>query len=630
MTSSVDAPAGPETYEQHRSALIAENFPHAIGVALAVTIICLGAETIKGSLDGLSAGGYAWELAVLLIGLLLARGFMPRDVRVLAAILDLGFTLGLVGRLFLAGSTTSGVVLFVSLKMVGSAVLVPWGVRMQELSAGLTVMLFYAAVLVSGRTFGLSSPLHHLIGTLVAGLISVIGAASIERARRELHARGMQLEGSELRLRSLLEAAESSQEQLRSEGEVSAAMATVGHEMMSSLDTPVLLERLSQLTAQVLDADSTCAFLRDPEDGSYFPVSAFGPGGAEEWEYLRAIRYPAEVVGPLAARITEAGGSMQFGRREADILAPGTIPEKFDWQQVLFVGLRRGEQVSGVLAAYRRQPLPYDAQKIRIARGIANIASLALAHAQMVEKLEGANSLKSEFVATMSHELRTPLNIVIGYTSLLLEGAFGALSTEQEGPLQRVDKSARELLELIDATLNLSRLESGRVSLDPGDVRIPELFDSIESETRELFSKPGLRSSWEVTPNLPILYTDGLKLKVVLKNLIGNAVKFTEDGSVSVHVRAAEGGVEFSVADTGRGIDTKHLALIFEPFRQLERSETRRYGGVGLGLYIVRRLVEMLRGTITVESEVGRGSVFRVWVPLDVALPAVSQSISVH
>ena len=121
---------------------------------------------------------------------------------------------------------------------------------------------------------------------------------------------------------------------------------------------------------------------------------------------------------------------------------------------------------------------------------------------------------------------------------------------------------------------------------------------------------------WEIAPDLPPLHTDRVKLAMVLKNLVGNAVKFTEQGAVSVNACADNGGVEFSVSDTGIGITAAARAIIFEPFRQADMSIARHYGGVGLGLYIVRRLLELLGGRVAVESEIGRGSVFRVWVPL--------------
>jgi signal transduction histidine kinase len=223
--------------------------------------------------------------------------------------------------------------------------------------------------------------------------------------------------------------------------------------------------------------------------------------------------------------------------------------------------------------------------------------------------------MESELVATMSHELRTPLNIVLGYVDLLLEQAYGALAPEQAEALRHIEKSARELLDLINTMLDLSRLEAGRMTLEVRETCVADLIHEIDVETRPLQEKPGLDFVCHVPPSLPPLYTDPLKLKVVLKNLVVNALKFTDPGSVMVDVYCREGGLEFCIADTGGGIAPEAVPTIFEPFQQGAGSKTRRRGGVGLGLYIVRRLLDMLGGTISVESDLGRGSIFRVWIP---------------
>jgi len=148
-------------------------------------------------------------------------------------------------------------------------------------------------------------------------------------------------------------------------------------------------------------------------------------------------------------------------------------------------------------------------------------------------------------------------------------------------------------------------------------VAIGDLIDELDTETREARArKPNVRMVWDLRSDMPQLHTDPIKLKVVLKNLIANAVKFTERGNVTVRAELRGGGVQFDVSDTGIGVPPEAQKIIFEPFRQADSSTTRRYGGVGLGLYIVRRLLDLLGGSVTVESEVGRGSTFSVWVPI--------------
>jgi PAS domain S-box-containing protein len=255
-------------------------------------------------------------------------------------------------------------------------------------------------------------------------------------------------------------------------------------------------------------------------------------------------------------------------------------------------------------------------------------AEAALLHAKAAA--EEADRIKSEFVATMSHELRTPLNVILGYTDMLLDGAVGDLPPPQVDILRRIDHNSRVLFELISMVLDLNRLEAGRLPVDVQEVHIPDFLAQLKAEMQGLCDQSGLTCLWSVAPGLPVIHTDAGKLKVILKNLLGNAVKFNSEGSITVAALERQGGIEFDVIDTGIGIPAEAQAAIFEPFRQLDGSNTRRYSGSGLGLHIVQRLLELLDGRITVESEVKRGSTFRVWLPLrrDTSTPAASSERS--
>lgn len=237
---------------------------------------------------------------------------------------------------------------------------------------------------------------------------------------------------------------------------------------------------------------------------------------------------------------------------------------------------------------------------------------------RLYQQAQAASRLKSEFVATMSHELRTPLNVILGYTELLLDGEFGGTSPGQAATLRRIDRRARELLDLINSTLDVNRLEAGRLHLELREVEVSALIKAVQVGTQELSENPDVSLLWESAPPLPRLRTDPAKLQIVLRSLVRNAVKFTERGTVTVSAHACDGGVEIAVSDTGIGIAPEIMPTIFEPFRQGDGSDTRQYGGVGLGLYIVRRVTDLLGGTISVESEVGKGSTFRVQLPLTI------------
>lgn len=399
------------------------------------------------------------------------------------------------------------------------------------------------------------------------------------------------------------------------EAEVGAALARVGREMISSLDTPILLERLCQLTTEVLDCDCSHTLIWNPEEEVFVPVASHGYA-MEEWAAAQTLHIPSQALAPELDAFSHVDVFQQTGHEIGDP-ALRTFVEKLGLTVGMVMALRRGATLIGMhTACYRGRTQLFTPSQERIGRGVAQVASLAMENARLVEELGRASRLKSDFVATMSHELRTPLNAIVGYTSLLIDGAYGTLSDEQNQVMRRLDKSAGELLELINSTLDVSRLEAGRMPMDIRDVSVTHLLQEVDAETRALREKPGLDFVWDVPTRLPRLRTDPLKLKVILKNLIGNAVKFTERGSVRVGARRVDRGVvEFSVTDTGIGIDPGARKVIFEPFRQVDSSDSRRHGGVGLGLYVVRRLVDSLGGDLALESALGRGSTFRVSVP---------------
>jgi signal transduction histidine kinase len=237
---------------------------------------------------------------------------------------------------------------------------------------------------------------------------------------------------------------------------------------------------------------------------------------------------------------------------------------------------------------------------------------------KVITEMEISNKVKDQFLSVMSHELRTPLNVVLGYTGMLRDGMLGEIPPKQKEVLGKVINRAGDLLTLIRDILQATQIESRSVIVERQLVSLLDFLDKLKAGYDQPLDKD-LTLNWDYPANLPPLITDSDKLKQILQNLIHNAIKFTERGAVSISARyfPLAKTVEFQVADTGIGIPREALPFIFEKFRQADSSETRIYGGVGLGLYIVKKLTELLGGTVEVESESGKGSIFTVTLPLE-------------
>ena len=228
---------------------------------------------------------------------------------------------------------------------------------------------------------------------------------------------------------------------------------------------------------------------------------------------------------------------------------------------------------------------------------------------------EVADRAKSDFLAVMSHELRTPLNAIVGYAELLHDGVAGPVSDVQREQLERVQLSARHLVELVDDILSFSRLESGTENIRVAAIELAEVTREAGALVEPVATAKGLSFAIEA-PNEPATFaSDRAKVRQVLVNLLSNAIKFTDEGGISLQSRAEEKCVVFEVTDTGIGIAPEHQEQVFETFWQVDQSATRKRGGAGLGLSVSRRLARALGGDLSVESAIGKGSRFRFWLP---------------
>lgn len=230
------------------------------------------------------------------------------------------------------------------------------------------------------------------------------------------------------------------------------------------------------------------------------------------------------------------------------------------------------------------------------------------------------NRLKSEFVANMSHELRTPLNAVIGYSSLLMRERYGPMNDKQAKAVTRISENSSNLLELINTFLDFSKIAAGKMGLVVGEIALDRFIADIVTPLGALAKGKGLTLETVLPPDLPIVTTDGFRLRQALTNLISNAIKFTEKGGVTIEVSYRQGSDTCAIAvrDTGIGISETDLPHIFDEFRQVDGSTTRKFGGTGLGLAIVQKNVLIIEGTVEVESAPGVGSTFRLIFPREI------------
>jgi signal transduction histidine kinase len=486
--------------------------------------------------------------------------------------------------------------------LMGGAVLMPWGPWAQLVVAGATVAGFVATLPALATA---DNGAFTLLALLTGTVVSVCSAFYLDRYRRQAF----------IDRRGLEQARAREQE----EAEITAALLRMTQALGAHLDAPNLLEEVNRMVAAELGCDWCRTRILDEERQAFVLAATVG-SPPELAHRLGQLELPLGRLPFLEA--LRPGEVIEIADVDAQTLLPPHVLRQIGIASSLTTLITRGTRTIGFLAVgYRERRGPFTPRQRRLLLGIAGALAVTLEHARLIAELQAASRLKSEFVSTMSHELRTPLNVISGYTDLLLDGSFGALTPPQRDTLERIRRGGVELLELVNATLDLGRLETGRerVTLEP--LALEALFAELARELEPL-AAPGVTVRWAPPLGSGSVLTDRAKLKTILKNLASNALKFTSTGTVTV--TAAEGPestMTFTVQDTGIGIAAADLPVIFEMFRQADGSTTRRFGGVGLGLHIVKRLVDLLGGTIAVESTPGVGSTFTVTLEMP-RLPA--------
>jgi signal transduction histidine kinase len=473
--------------------------------------------------------------------------------------------------------------------LTGTAVLLPWGGSLQSCAAIVALASFSWALSSLVSPDGVIFP---VLGLVTGATISIFGARFLHQYRRSTFFQTTMLQ---------------------EEADVAAALGHVGQVLSVNLNRPDMLEKVNQVAVELTGCDWSGTFTWHDRPRGYRLSASFGlrPDARTE---LTMLEFPSE-ISPLL-RALRPGQLVEMVNGHGGDLVPTDLRRRFDMGSVLFAPLYGGSELVGVLACAFREPRHrFHDRERRLALGIAHATAIAHQNAVLIRDLTAASRLKSDFVATMSHELRTPLNIIMGYTDLLSSGEFGDLGAPQREVLEATRRSAQQLFELVNATLDLNRMDAGRESVETAVVNIDDLFEEVASEVQPLVGpEVNLRCVNRLETRLIVI--DRVKLKTIVKNLVGNALKFTDRGSVEIVAHGRNGQLSIEVRDTGIGIPEEKLPVIFEMFRQLDSSPTRRHDGVGLGLHIVKRLVDLLGGSILVASEVGVGTTFTVSLPL--------------
>ncbi len=315
--------------------------------------------------------------------------------------------------------------------------------------------------------------------------------------------------------------------------------------------------------------------------------------------------------------------------------APDFMPNPLlpETRSEVAVPLVAGDKVLGVLDVQDNQPDRFSQSDLNILSTLAGQIAIALQNAafvkeiqQTTERLREVDRLKSEFLASMSHELRTPLNSIIGFAEVLLMGISGELPPDTLEDVQAIYDNGQHLLRIINDVLDLAKIEAGTLALNPEPIQVTPLLEEVKTNNAGLLVNKPVEMVIETETDLPEIQVDPLRLNQILNNLVSNAVKFTEKGTITLSAFCDDGWLCITVQDTGIGIRESDLDKIFERFRQADGSSARRAEGTGLGLAITRHLVHMHGGSVSVHSQVGQGSTFTVRLPLQ--RPAAGQKAS--
>jgi len=411
----------------------------------------------------------------------------------------------------------------------------------------------------------------------------------------------------------------------RSVGELKA-LGDVIQTVNSTLDLETVLTTIVKNSARLSQTEAGAIYVAD-EVGEFHLRATHGMDERLN-DALRSpqINVGANAIGDAVARRAPVQiPDLQANRIYSFPGSVGEIITEAGFRALLVMPLMRPDRVVGALVVRRKTPGEFPPATVELLETFAAQSVVAIQNARLFQEIEEkgrqlaeASQHKSQFLANMSHELRTPLNAILGYTDLILDDIYGAAPAEMREVLERVSANGRHLLGLINDVLDLSKIEAGQLVLTLQDYSIRDLIQGVYAAIEPLATTKGLALALDIPQGLAGAHGDERRLSQVLLNLVGNALKFTDEGKITISATAHGDLYTVAVRDTGPGIALADQSKIFEEFQQAENTATRKKGGTGLGLAISKRIIEMHGGSIWVESVLGHGSIFSFTLPVQV------------
>jgi len=411
-----------------------------------------------------------------------------------------------------------------------------------------------------------------------------------------------------------------------------SALIEIGRDVLGTLDLPVVLERIATHARDLLEADDSEVYLVEPDGQTLRAIVALGQYADEIKATSR--RLGEGIVGSIAQKgVVEVVNHVANDPRAKHV--PGTPVE--DHALMVAPLISKGRVIGAMALTRYIEQGSFSQADVDFLTGLARQAAIAIENARLyateqqrtaelghaLEQQKELDRLKNQFIQNVSHELRTPLAIIRGYAELLDAGELGTLGPEQQEPIKVISRRVRMLGNLVDNLTAIIKVETSEMEKEPVD--LTEMARAMLADFRVVAEKAGLTLTVQVEPNLPWVSGDATQLRRVLDNLLGNALKFTPaGGALSVSLEQEGMVVVLQVSDTGIGIPEDKVERVFERFYQVDGSMTRRYSGVGLGLALVKEIVEAHGGEVSAASTLGKGSTFRVTLPIYVNPPSSS------